>query len=157
MPQQYYGGSFYVCCITSINVEPIVFSAVAITLNVDAFGHITSISTIDTFIVDVDSSTPQQLTGAKVGTDIILSAVTGDVGVTKQNLVTGESVFKWATENTVASVNGCTGILGITGVSGEIEIINSCPNITVGLPDNVTINNLNITGSLTAILDGGVY
>jgi hypothetical protein len=65
----------------------------------------------------------------------------------------------------VSSLNGCTGDLGITGVSGEIEIINSCPNLTIGLPNNVTItgnlqvnSNINITGSIEgAYIHGGVF
>lgn len=58
--------------------------------------------------------------------------------------------------NYVASLNGCTGILGITGTVNEIEITNSCPNITIGLPDNVTISgNLIVLGDLN--IDGGTY
>lgn len=57
----------------------------------------------------------------------------------------------------VKSLAGCTGILGITGTTNEVEVTYSCPNITIGLPDSVTINNLNITGLVSGILDGGTY
>lgn len=52
--------------------------------------------------------------------------------------------------NIVYSVNGCTGILGITGTVNEIEVTGPCPNIVIGLPDDVII-----TGSLT--VNGGIY
>ena len=57
----------------------------------------------------------------------------------------------------VRSLNGCTGLLGICGTSGEIEVTKSCPNIIIGLPDSVNINNLNISGSITGLIDGGLY
>ena len=56
----------------------------------------------------------------------------------------------------VTSLNGCTGILGITGTTGEIEVISICPNIIIGLPDNVTVSgNLRVLGNID--IDGGSY
>ena len=51
------------------------------------------------------------------------------------------------------SINGCTGTtlgnIGITGTSGEVEVTTSCPNIIIGLPDNVVISgNLQVNGNL---------
>lgn len=51
------------------------------------------------------------------------------------------------------SVNGCTGNtfgnIGITGTSGEVEVTTSCPNIIIGLPNNVVISgNLQVNGNL---------
>lgn len=51
------------------------------------------------------------------------------------------------------SVNGCTGDvlgnIGITGTSGEVEVTTSCPNIIIGLPNNVVISgNLRVNGDL---------
>jgi len=58
----------------------------------------------------------------------------------------------------VTSINGCTGAIGITGTSGEIEITKICPNLTLGLPDNVTITgNLNVGGNYNGNIDGGVF
>ena len=50
---------------------------------------------------------------------------------------------KWKFKNNVVkSLNGCTGIIGITGTLNEIEVTKTCPNIVIGLPDTVNINNL---------------
>lgn len=58
--------------------------------------------------------------------------------------------------NIVYSVNGCTGYIGITGTINEIEVTGPCPNIVIGLPDDVII-----TGSLTVngaiYIDGGTF
>lgn len=53
----------------------------------------------------------------------------------------------------IQSINGCTGNafgnIGITGTSGEVEVTTSCPNIIIGLPDNVVISgNLRVNGDL---------
>jgi hypothetical protein len=207
------------------------------TLTIDAYGHITSINTVDTFLDDVTTNSPEQLLGSKVGTNIELTAIIGDVGVTKTNLVTGQKVYEYVSNNAVLSlngltgdigisggsfitinssgktliissivttgptgptgaqgvqgiqgiqgvtgstgptgaqgiqgitgatgpvgqyvesINGCTGIIGITGTINEIEITSTCPNIVIGLPDNVTITgNLIVLGDLN--IDGGTY
>ena len=62
----------------------------------------------------------------------------------------------------VTSVNGCTGILGITGTTGEIEVTSICPNIIIGLPNNITISgNLNVGGDIqmfgSIYIDGGTF
>ncbi len=126
-------------------------------ITVDAWGHITSIATVDSFLEDVTNNSPQQLTANKSGTNIVIAALTGGISLLADTLTTGSEVFKYISSNTANSINGCTGSIGLTGVSGEIEIVNNCPNITIGLPDTVTILNLNITGTLNAILDGGTY
>jgi hypothetical protein len=56
----------------------------------------------------------------------------------------------------IQSINGCTGNtfgnIGITGTSGEVEVTTSCPNIVIGLPDNVVISgNLRVNGDLDII------
>ena len=53
----------------------------------------------------------------------------------------------------LSSINGCTGNvlgnIGITGTSGEVEVTTSCPNIVIGLPNNVVISgNLQVNGNL---------
>lgn len=52
--------------------------------------------------------------------------------------------------NIVYSINGCTGYIGITGTENEVTVTGPCPNIVIGLPDDVVI-----TGSLT--VNGGIY
>ena len=52
--------------------------------------------------------------------------------------------------NIVYSINGCTGYIGITGTENEVTVTGPCPNVVVGLPDNVIIS-----GSLT--VNGGIY
>lgn len=56
----------------------------------------------------------------------------------------------------IQSINGCTGNafgnIGITGTSGEVEVTTSCPNIVIGLPNNVVISgNLRVNGDLDII------
>lgn len=58
--------------------------------------------------------------------------------------------------NIVYSVNGCTGYIGITGTLNEIEVTGPCPNIVIGLPDEVIITgSLNVVGSI--YIDGGTF
>jgi hypothetical protein len=52
--------------------------------------------------------------------------------------------------NIVYSINGCTGYIGITGTENEVTVTGPCPNIVIGLPDDVIIS-----GSLT--VNGGIY
>ena len=56
----------------------------------------------------------------------------------------------------IQSINGCTGNtfgnIGITGTSGEVEVTTSCPNIVIGLPNNVVISgNLRVNGDLDIV------
>lgn len=58
--------------------------------------------------------------------------------------------------NIVYSINGCTGILGITGTENEVTVTGPCPNIVIGLPDDVIISgSLNVLGSI--YIDGGTF
>ena len=60
--------------------------------------------------------------------------------------------------NNITSLNGCTGAVGITGTTGEIEVTKSCPNIIIGLPDNVTISgSLTVGGFYYGFIDGGTF
>ena len=64
--------------------------------------------------------------------------------------------------NIVNSINGCTGILGITGTENEVTVTGPCPNIVIGLPNNVTISgNLTVGGDIQMFgfiyIDGGTY
>ena len=74
----------------------------------------------------------------------------------------GSTNFVVGSTGNVTSVNGCTGILGITGTTGEIEVTSICPNIVIGLPNNVTISeNLNVGGDIqmfgSIYIDGGTF
>ena len=66
----------------------------------------------------------------------------------------------------VTDINGASGSVTIVGTINEIEITTSVANslITIGLPNDVTItnnlqvnNDINISGSIIAIIDGGIY
>ncbi len=74
----------------------------------------------------------------------------------------GSTNFVVGSTGGVTSLNGCSGILGILGTTGEIEITNTCPNIIVGLPNNITIfGNLDVGGDIQLVgsiyIDGGTY
>ena len=58
----------------------------------------------------------------------------------------------------INSLNGCTGAVGITGTTGEVEVTQSCPNIIIGLPDNVSITgSLTVGGFYYGEMDGGTF
>ena len=114
------------------------------------------------FSVTFRGGTGQAISTQINGNDLyfdIAKASTGVCGVAYYD----SSDFNVATDGKVTlngavrSLNGCTGLLGICGTSGEIEVTKSCPNIIIGLPDSVNINNLNISGSITGLIDGGLY
>ena len=74
-----------------------------------------------------------------------------NVPVSGMNFTTGITA-----PNVVYSVNGCTGYIGITGTENEVQVTKSCPNITLGLPDEVIITgSLNVVGSI--YIDGGTF
>ena len=50
----------------------------------------------------------------------------------------------------VSSVNGCTAAIVITGSASEIEVLNTCPNIVIGLPSSVAITSSLTIGGGTA-------
>jgi hypothetical protein len=119
-------------------------------------------STSDPFKFNFRGKSGQAITTQISGDDLlfdIAKASTGVCGVAYYD----SSDFNVATDGKVTlngavrSLNGCTGLLGICGTSGEIEVTKSCPNIIIGLPDLVNINNLNISGSITGLIDGGLY
>jgi len=116
----------------------------------------------------VTSATTGQLTNAVkkvpgVGNNTIeLGIVLGNVAAGQEGLVKGASAFAYIETNTVrsfngltgavtavGSINGCTAAVVITGSASEIEVLNTCPNIVIGLPDNVTISNLNVLSGAT--------
>jgi hypothetical protein len=116
----------------------------------------------DDFSVTFRGGTGQAISTQITGSDLyfnIAKASTGVCGVAYYD----SSDFNVASDGKVTlngavrSLNGCTGLLGICGTSGEIEVTKSCPNIIIGLPDSVNINNLNISGSITGLIDGGLY
>jgi len=98
-------------------------------ITVDAWGHITSIATTDSFLEDVTNNSPQQLTANKSGTNIVIAALTGGISITADNLITGSEVYKFVSANSVYSLNGLTGIVGISAGS----------NITISSSGNTLI------------------
>ena len=61
--------------------------------------------------------------------------------------IAGAFAFK---NQVVSSLNSLTGGLFVTGTANEVQVSASSPNIVVGLPDSVTINNLTVTQNITA-------
>ena len=61
--------------------------------------------------------------------------------------LSGTFAFK---NQVVSSLNSLTGGLFVTGTANEVQVSASSPNIVVGLPDSVTINNLTVTQNITA-------
>jgi len=58
--------------------------------------------------------------------------------------------------NIVYSINGCTGYIGITGTENEVTVTGPCPNIVIGLPDDVIISgSLTVNGAI--YIDGGTF
>ncbi len=110
-------------------------------ITVDSFGHITSISTTDSFIEDVTNNTPQQLTAGKSGANIVISALTGTISASADTLVTGSEAYRFLNENSVTSINGLTGPVGISAGS----------NITIATSGNT------LTISSSSVIDGGVF
>ena len=119
-------------------------------------------SSSDDFSVTFRGGTGQAISTQINGGDLyfnIAKASTGVCGVAYYD----SSDFNVASDGKVTlngavrSLNGCTGLLGICGTSGEVEISQICPNIIIGLPDSVNINNLSISGSIAALIDGGLY
>ena len=115
----------------------------------------------------ITSSTLGQLTNASKKTfgdelSLEIGVVLGNVAAGQEGLVKGASAFAYIETNTVrsfngltgavtavGSINGCTAAVVITGSASEIEVLNTCPNIVIGLPDNVTISNLNVLSGAT--------
>ena len=116
----------------------------------------------------ITSSTSGQLTNASKKSDgfgndtLEIGVVLGNVAAGQEGLVKGASAFAYIETNTVrsfngltgsvtavGSINGCTAAVVITGSASEIEVLNTCPNIVIGLPDNVTISNLNVLSGAT--------
>ena len=49
----------------------------------------------------------------------------------------------------IESLNECTGQVGMTGSENEIVVVNNCPDIVLGFPENVTIQgNLDVLGNI---------
>ena len=117
----------------------------------------------DKILLDNDgvfNSKTSQLVKSKSVSKIEFEITLGAVAAGDEGLVKGASAFSYITQNTVKSINGatgnvmvvgningCTGAIVITGTTNEVMVTNSCPNITIGLPDNVSIPYLSGTGA----------
>ena len=87
-------------------------------ITLDSFGHVTAVNAVDSFIDDVTINTPSQLLGSKVGTNIELSAVTGDVQSGSFALTTADAVYRYVQDNKLTGPTGPTGPQGIQGITG---------------------------------------
>lgn len=74
----------------------------------------------------------------------------------------GSKTWQWngyawdiVTPTTISTFNGCTSsAITITGTANEITVDTTCPNIVIGLPNNLVVQNLTVTGSL--LVSGGI-
>jgi len=65
--------------------------------------------------------------------------------------------YAWdiVTPTTISTINGCTSsAITITGTANEVTVDTTCPNIVIGLPNNLVVQNLTVTGSL--LVSGGI-
>ena len=65
--------------------------------------------------------------------------------------------YAWdiVTPTTISTLNGCTAsAITITGTANEVTVDTTCPNIVIGLPNNLVVQNLTVTGSL--LVSGGI-
>ena len=108
-----------------------------------------------------ESKTPSQLTRNTKSSTIEFSVVLGDVAAGSQGLLKGASAHYYIAQNTVRSLNGMTGDLEfmingctgggsgkitITGTVNEVTVSTACPTIVIGLPDNVMVPYISISG-----------
>jgi len=115
------------------------------------------------FMLDNDSifsSKSSQFVTSKSSSNIEFEILTAGISAGETNLLTSGDAYTYITQNTikslngqtgdvvvVGSLNGCTGTITITGTTNEVVISNSCPTITIGLPDNVSIPHLSVVGA----------
>jgi hypothetical protein len=106
------------------------------------------------------NSKSSQFVKSKSSTNIEFEILTEEVAPGEQKLLKSGDAYTYITQNTVkslngqtgdvavvGSLNGCTGTITITGTANEVVVTNSCPTITIGLPDNVTIPYISGTGA----------
>jgi hypothetical protein len=114
-------------------------------------------------LLDNDSifnSKSSQFVKSKSSTNIEFEVLTAVVTPGEEKLLKSGDAYTYITQNTVkslngqtgdvavvGSLNGCTGTITITGTANEVVVTNSCPTITIGLPDNVSIPYLSGTGA----------
>ena len=120
--------------------------------------NLTSVSQLE---FNISGAPGQAVSTEPLGSDLIIKIAAAAAGVsgvayfdaTDFNTGTGGFV---SLKNAVKSFGGCTGDVGITGTTNEIEVIKTCPDIVIGLPDVVNINNLTVS-NITATIDGGIF
>jgi hypothetical protein len=108
----------------------------------------------------VFNSKSTQFVKSKTSSNIEFEVLTAVVTPGESKLLQSGDAYTYITENTVKSlngqtgdvsvvgtINGCTGTITITGTANEVVVTNSCPTITIGLPDNVSIPYLSGTGA----------
>ena len=113
---------------------------------------VTDIGSSNLLLYDNSTGTRQSITLANAEDELLANTARSFNGAT------GDIVFT----DYVETINGCTGNINILGTTGEIEVTGPCPNIIIGLPDNVIISgNLEVQGNInnlgTINIDGGIY
>jgi uncharacterized protein affecting Mg2+/Co2+ transport len=120
-----------------------------------------------------ESKTPNQLASPnKKGSNdkIEFEIVTGLLAQGDQGLLKGGTAYEYIANNTISSINGCTGgTFSITGTEQEVTVTTgiNCRQIVIGLPDSVRIPHISGTGgtfsgTITAnkfvgSMDGGLF
>ena len=108
---------------------------------------------VSKLILDTDilfeTANSDQLIKTKSASAISYEIVTAPVTADSQSLLKSGDAYSYITQNTAASINGCTGAFTITGTSQEVTVTTgiNCQNIIIGLPDNVSIPYLSGTGA----------
>jgi hypothetical protein len=130
------------------------------TINADTTGNAntaTTLATARTISLGGDLSGSASFNGS---TDITINATVAANSVTLGTDTTGDYVAG-ATAGSGITVGGSggegssltitnTGVLSLTGTANEVNVSASAGNVTIGLPDDVTIGgNLTVTGDLT--------
>ena len=130
------------------------------TINADTTGNAntaTTLATARTINLGGDLSGSASFNGSQ---DITITATVGANSVALGTDTTGDYVAG-ATAGNGITVSGSggegssltitnTGVLSLTGTANEVNVSASAGNVTVGLPDDVTIGgNLTVTGDLT--------
>ena len=108
---------------------------------------------VSKLILDTDTlfetANPDQLVKTKSASAISYEIVTAPVTADSQSLLKSGDAYSYITQNTAASINGCTGAFTITGTENEVTVTTgiNCRNIVIGLPDNVSVPYLSGTGA----------
>jgi hypothetical protein len=97
----------------------------------DAWGHIRAINTPDQAVVTITNNSTDKLSTSIVGGDLEIEVITESIGPTSgSGLVTAGSIYSYVLNNTVNSINGITGAIGITSGT-NVSVVRSGNTFTI--------------------------